>query len=84
MPSEGAGRDAKTVEEYVFDKALFASREAARMYVAKELGQWIEKSEYNIKSELERLAPAIAAEHGIPVERLLAMIPSVLATLGGR
>ncbi len=74
----GAGAKTQTVEEYVFDKALFASRIESRMYVAKELGQWVEKSEFNIRGELEKLAPLLATEFHRSVEDVLALVPAVI------
>ncbi len=74
----GTGKNAETVEEYVFDAALFKARESARMYVAKELGQWVERQESKQKVSIEEVIAIVSAEYSdVPNMRelLTAQIP---------
>lgn len=46
----GAGKEARVVEEYAFDAALFREIRAIDEQAAKELGQWVDKGELTGKN----------------------------------
>lgn len=46
----GAGKEARVIEEYAFDAAIFREIRAIDEQAAKELGQWIDKGELTGKN----------------------------------
>lgn len=51
----GAGRDAQVVDEYAVDVALIKEIRALEEQAAKELGQWVEKSETDLRTSVVQL-----------------------------